>query len=224
MTIKTRLVIIGAGIVGASCAYHLAQMGWTDILVVDKGDIPENDGSTSHAPGGVVALSHSKLMTQLAQYGTKLYSQLEPLQADRNTYNLVGGLDAAIGEDKWLDLVRLEGKAKAWDVEAQLLSPKETQEKIPLLDAKQIRAVFLWRIARLVAPWHASGAMLRDAEKLGVTVLAHTPVMDVEVKDGRVTAVLTSNPDQPRIDCEMVLLCTNIWGPCWATNWAFRFR
>ena len=65
---SARLVIVGAGIVGHSAAYHLVQMGWRDVRVVDKGDLVENDGSTSHAPGGVVALIHSKLLTQYAQY------------------------------------------------------------------------------------------------------------------------------------------------------------
>src|SRR5262245_14703847 len=135
MTTQAHLIIIGAGIVGASAAYHLAKLGWRDILVLDKGDIPENDGSTSHAPGGVVALSHSKLMTQLAQYGTKLYRALAPYTSERNTYNAVSGLDIAIGEEKWLDLVRLGGKAKSFHVEAHLLTPQETKEKLPLLDA-----------------------------------------------------------------------------------------
>ncbi|MCB0183994.1 MAG: FAD-binding oxidoreductase, partial [Caldilineaceae bacterium] len=147
---KTRLVIIGAGIVGAAAAYHLAQLGWRDILVLDKGNILNNDGSTSHAPGGVVALSHSKLMTQFAQYGAQLYSTIAPFTpqldqpmapygANRNTYNVVGGLDVAIGAEKWLDLVRLAGKAKAFGVEAHLLSPQETHEQLPLLDPKTIR-------------------------------------------------------------------------------------
>ena len=213
MASKARLVIIGAGIVGASCAYHLAQMGWQDIVVVDKGDIPENDGSTSHAPGGVVALSHSKLMTQLAQYGTELYRGIAPYHTDRKSYHATGGLDVAIGEDKWLDLVRLEGKAKAWGIEAHLLGPKETQEKVPLLDTTSIRGVIFVNNSALVSAWHVSGALLRDAEQMGVKILAHTPVTDVEVKDGHVRAVLTSNPALPRIECETVLLCTNVWGP-----------
>lgn len=214
MTTHTRLVIIGAGIVGAAAAYHLARLGWNDILVVDKGDIPENDGSTSHAPGGVVALSHSKLMTQFAQYGTNLYRDLAPFDAPRNTYNAVGGLDVAIGEDKWLDLVRLEGKAKAFHVEAHLLSPAETQEKMPLLDPSTIRGSIFVPSSALVSGANVAGALLRDAAEIGgVQALANTAVTDVDVKDGRVVAVLTDNPELPRIECETVLLCTNIWGP-----------
>ncbi|MCB0213229.1 MAG: FAD-binding oxidoreductase, partial [Anaerolineae bacterium] len=64
MSEKVRLVIIGSGIVGCAAAYHLTQFGWRDIVLIDKGELFENDGSTSHAPGGVVPLSHSKLLTQ----------------------------------------------------------------------------------------------------------------------------------------------------------------
>lgn len=214
MTNHTRLVIIGAGIVGAAAAYHLAQLGWRDILVLDKGDIPENDGSTSHAPGGVIALSHGKLMTQLAQYGTKLYRDLAPFHPERNTYTPVGGLDVAIGEEKWLDLVRLEGKAKSFGVEAHLLSAQETKTKLPLLDERTIRGSIFVPSSALVAGAHVTGALLRDAQAMGgVQWRGQTAVTDVEVKDGRVTAVLTANPELPRIECEAVLLCTNIWGP-----------
>jgi glycine cleavage system aminomethyltransferase T/glycine/D-amino acid oxidase-like deaminating enzyme len=214
MTTHTRLVIIGAGIVGASAAYHLAKLGWRDILVLDKGPIPENDGSTSHAPGGVVALSHSKLMTQLAQYGTRLYRDLQPYRPDRNTYNAVGGLDVALGEEKWIDLVRLEGKAKSWGVEAHLLSPQESKEKLPLLDDQPLRGSIFVPSSALVPGAHVTGALLRDAAALsGVQWMENTAVTDVEVKNGAVAAVRTDNPALPRIACEAVLLCTNIWGP-----------
>ena len=105
---KANLVIIGSGIVGSSVAYHLAKMGWRDIILLDKGDPIENPGSTSHAPGGVVALSHSKLLTQMGQYASALYRSLAPhAPYHRNTYNWVGGLDIAISQARWDDLKRL---------------------------------------------------------------------------------------------------------------------
>ena len=225
MTTKARLIIVGAGIVGASAAYHLAKQGWRDMLLLDKGDLANNDGSTSHAPGGVVALSHSKLMTQLAQYATNLYRQLPPFEPDlnhrmepygpnRNTYNTVGGLDVAIGEDKWLDLVRLEGKAKAFGVEAYLLSPQETKDKLPLINDKAIRGSIFVPSSALASGAYTASALMRDASKEGaLQCFGNTAVTDIEVKDGRVVAVQTNNPAMPRIECEAVLLCTNIWGP-----------
>ena len=72
-----RIVIIGAGIVGCSTAYHLALLGWSDIVVIEQGPIFETGGSTSHAPGLVFQTNPSKTMSLLSQETVKLYSNLE---------------------------------------------------------------------------------------------------------------------------------------------------
>jgi glycine/D-amino acid oxidase-like deaminating enzyme len=71
---KAKLVIIGAGIVGCSAAYHLTQLGWKDIVVIDKGPLYETGGSTSHAPGIVFQTNTSRMFAKFAQYTVKLSS------------------------------------------------------------------------------------------------------------------------------------------------------
>lgn len=214
MASKARLVIVGAGIVGCSAAYHLAKLGWRDILVIDQGDLFENPGSTSHAPGGVVGLSHSKLLTRMAVYSAQLFRSLKPFREDRHTFNPVGGLEVAISEPRWQDLRRLHGEAQAFGVETRLLSPAETKERLPLLNEQAIVGSLYVDTSAIVAGWHVSGALARDAAENGAaTFIGRTLATDIEVKNGRVSAVLTANPDLPRIECEQVLLCTNIWGP-----------
>lgn len=214
MQTHARLVIVGAGIVGASAAYHLTQLGWRDILVLDKGDLFENDGSTSHAPGGVVALSHSKLLTQMALYSSDLFGSLKPYQNDRNTYNAVGGLEVAISPERWQDLVRLHGEAQSFHAESYLLTPAETQAKVPFVNPDAIVGSLFAPKSAIVAGSHVTGALARDAEATGgARFVSNTGVTDIEVVNGEVQAVLTNNPELPRIDCEQVLLCTNIWGP-----------
>lgn len=213
-TPHARLVIVGAGIVGSSAAYHLARLGWREVLVLDKGSLEHNDGSTSHAPGGVVALSHSKLLTQMAVYSSDLYRSLAPYAPDRNTYNAVGGLEIAISERRMTDLRRLHAEGKGFGAESHLLSPSETKERLPVLDHGQIVGSLFVPKSAIIAGMHVTGALRRDAEAAGgVRCIAHTEVLDIEVQNGRVAAVLTSNPALPRIACEAVLLCTNIWGP-----------
>ena len=73
---RARLVIMGAGIVGCSAAYHLARLGWRDMVVVDQGSLFETGGSTSHAPGGVFQTNFSKMMTDFARYTVELYNGL----------------------------------------------------------------------------------------------------------------------------------------------------
>ncbi|MGB0388515.1 MAG: GcvT family protein [Ardenticatenaceae bacterium] len=214
MSNKVRLVVIGSGIVGCSAAYHLTMLGWRDVLVLDKGALFENDGSTSHAPGGVVALSHSKLMTQLAIYSSDLYATLPQLGDDRNTYNGIGGLEMAISEARWQDLKRLHSAAKGFGAESFLLTPQEMKEKAPLIDEKQIVGGLFAPKGANISGAYVSEGLARAAEATGgAKFVGHTKVTEIEVQDGRVTAVLTDNPEMLRIECEQVLLCANIWAP-----------
>ncbi|MEM7530760.1 MAG: FAD-dependent oxidoreductase [Chloroflexota bacterium] len=222
MTNSAQLIIIGSGIVGCSAAYHLAKLGWTDILVLDKGDSFENDGSTSHAPGGVVALSHSKTLTNMAVYSSDLYGSLAPYVAYRNMYNPVGGIELAITQERWEDMVRLHGEAMSYGVEAYLLSAQEVTDKVPLVDPNQcVGGVFIPKSA-IISGALVSAALARDTAAMAgemdgemgrASFVGHTTVTDIEVINGHVTAVLTDNPEMPRIECETVLLCANIWAP-----------
>jgi glycine cleavage system aminomethyltransferase T/glycine/D-amino acid oxidase-like deaminating enzyme len=212
--VNPRLIIVGSGIVGSSAAYHLARLGWHDILVLDKGDPVHNDGSTSHAPGGVVALSHNKLLTQMAQYSTKLLAGLAPYREDRKMYNPVGTLEVAVSQPRMEDLVRLNGEAKGFGVTSHLLTPDESVERLPYMDASAFVGALLVPDGAIVAPPDVNGALQRDAAATGgVRFVGNTTVTDIAVEGGTVVAVLTDNPEAARIECEQVLICTNIWGP-----------
>jgi glycine cleavage system aminomethyltransferase T/glycine/D-amino acid oxidase-like deaminating enzyme len=185
-------------------------MGWTDVVVIDRGDPIENPGSTSHAPGGVVALSHNKTLTQLAVYSSRLYASLEPFSPDRRMVNPVGILDVAISSRRMADLVRLHGESLSFGTGAQLLTPSETAAIHPLINPRAMEGSIFMAEGQTVAPAHVSGAMQRDA---GCKVIGHTEVTDVDVGNGRVRAVMTNHPEHPRIECDHVVVATNIWAP-----------
>ncbi|MGQ0849137.1 MAG: GcvT family protein [Actinomycetota bacterium] len=210
MEMNARLVIVGAGIVGASAAYHLARFGWDDVILIDRGDPVENLGSTSHAPGGVVALSHNKLLTQMAVYSSRLYAALTPYSPARQMVNRVGTLEVAVTPERMTDLVRLHGESISFGTHSDLLSPAEAAEILPHLDAKRMVGALLVREGEVVAASHVSGALQRDS---GVKVLGHTTVVDIDVEGGRVRGVVTDHPEIGDIRCEEVLICTNIWAP-----------
>ena len=219
MKSKARLVIIGAGIVGTSVAYHLAQMGWQDVLVLDKGDLYENDGSTSHAPGGVVPLNHGQLMTRLGYHSVHFYQSLAPWSQERNHVNPVGGLELARSQDRFDDLKRLHSAANAYGVETNLVDRHRIKEMAPYLDETLYAGALHVPGKLIVAGAHVAAAIIRDTEAMGgVTFVGQTKVVDIEVRRGRVTAVHTNNPDLPHIECEQVLLCTNIWSPMLANK------
>lgn len=90
---QARVVVIGAGIVGCSVAYHLTQLGWREIVVLEQGPLFETGGSTSHAPGFVFQVNFSKVMSEFAKYTGELYSSLQLNQAP--CYHKVGGMEVA---------------------------------------------------------------------------------------------------------------------------------
>lgn len=219
MSKKYSVIVIGSGIVGAAAVYHFAKMGWKDVLLIDKGELWENDGSTSHAPGGVVALGHSKLLTQMAVYGSDLIAGLKPWSADRKMVNPVGGLDVATSERRWNDIKRLHGESKSYHVESHLLTPAEAAVRSPHINPDMIYGGIFIPKGMIVAGSHVSAALARDAAQMSsVECLSHTAVTDFEVKNGRITAVLTSNPDCRRLECETALICANIWAPALAAK------
>jgi len=206
------VVIIGSGIVGSSTAYHLAQLGWRDILVIDQGDPVENDGSTSHAPGGIVGLSSNKTLTQYAQYGLGLYRSLGDYQSDRITFNPVGTMEIAVSQVRFDDLCRLQGAGTSYGVESHLLSPAESGEVLPYLDPAAIEGSLLVPTSSIVCSPHLNGAMQVAAAGSGaVRFIGDTKVVDIEIANGRIAAVVTEGGE--RIACEQVLIATNIWGP-----------
>jgi glycine cleavage system T protein len=205
---QVKLVIIGAGIVGCSAAYHLARMGWRDIAVLEQGPLFRTGGSTSHAPGLVFQTNPSKTMTQLARYTVELYSQLE-LEGQPCFYP-VGGMEVAYTPERWEDLKRKAGFAKSWGLEAELITPEEAKQKIPLLDAGKIYGAYYVPTDGIAKAVRAAEALARRAEAQGVTFYGQTPVTGIEVANGRVQAVVTP---QGRVATEMVLVCAGIWGP-----------
>lgn len=211
---KAQVVIIGSGIVGCSAAYHLTKFGWKEVLVIDKGELFENDGSTSHAPGGVVPLSHSKLLTQMGVYTSDLITSLKHFRPDRNTFTQAGQLEVAISEARWQDLIRLHGESQGFKCESYLLTPAETKKTLPLLNEKEVVGSLFIPKGLIIKGADVSGALAREAEATGgAKFVGHTALTEIEVNNGRVTAVLTTNPDMPRIECEHILLCANIWAP-----------
>ena len=189
-----RVVIIGAGIAGASVAFHLAKYGWSDIVVVDKGPMFETGGSTSHAPGLVFQVNFSKMMSVFARETVELFNNLNPPDGKPLWYG-VGGLEVAWTPERFDDLKRKVGAGRAWGVETYLLGPDETREKLPLLSDKIYGAMYTPGDGNARA-WMLAGEMGRCAQETGsATFYGDTTVKGIDVIDGRVTAVRTSERD-----------------------------
>src|SRR6266487_6801050 len=122
---RAETVIVGAGIVGASAAYHLAELGARDVLVIDQGPLFDTGGSTSHAPGLVFQTNPSRTMCRIAQDSIRLYSELD-LDGEPGWYG-VGGIEVATTEERLVELRRRRGWARSYGIDdTELLSPEQT--------------------------------------------------------------------------------------------------
>ena len=206
---RAQLVVIGAGIVGASAAYHLAELGVTDILVLDQGPLFETGGSTSHAPGLVFQTNGSRTMCRLAQYSVDLYSGLE-VDGQPAWYG-VGGIEVATTHERTDELKRRRGYARAYGIEGtELLTPEETAERIPILDPAHILGSYLVPSDGIAKGTRVAAALAAKAQAKGVAFEGGVRVNGFDIRDGRVHGVKTERGD---IECEQVLVCAGIWGP-----------
>src|SRR5919201_2852119 len=115
---RASAVIIGAGIVGNSLAFHLARLGWTDLVLVDKGPMPNPGGSTGHASNFIFPIEYSKMMMELTRDSTDQYKAL-------GVFTESGGIEVARAPERQQELRRRASAGKAWGIECQLLSPAE---------------------------------------------------------------------------------------------------
>ena len=136
-----RVVVVGAGIVGCSVAYHLTKLGWRDIVVVEQGPLFETGGSTSHAPGLVFQVNPSKTMAGFAKYTVDLWSGMQ-LDGEQCTKN-VGSLEVAWTPERLADLKRKAGYGMSWGIEAHVISPSEAREFIPMLSERILGALYV---------------------------------------------------------------------------------
>ena len=202
---SARVVIIGAGIVGASVAHHLAREGWSDIVIVDQGALWETGGSTAHAPGLVFQHNASRTMTRLAQWSVELYRALE--LDGLPCYHPVGGIEVATTEERWGELDRRWARARGYGLDAALLSPSEVRERIPLIDADAILGGLLIADDGIAKAVRAAEAMATAGD---VRACGGCPVTGFRIERGCVRAVETA---LGTIATDTVVLCAGVWGP-----------
>ena len=211
---KANTVVIGGGIIGVSVAYHLVEMGVQDVLLLDKGDLDDLDGSTGHAPGGLRVLTANEWFTRLGSASSKMYKKLPLVVEGEEQFYQKGSLQIASEPWRFESYKRLQEWGMTYEEPTFLLTPDEVKEKIPFLDETQIVGGVYLPNGGVVRTGRLATSMRRLGEATGnLTSIGNTLVTDIVVEKGAVKGVLTDNPERPRIDCEQVVLCSNIWAP-----------
>jgi len=129
---RAQVVIIGGGIVGASIAYHLTELGWTDVLLLERHTL--TSGTTWHAAGLVGCLRATHNMTRLAAYSADLYDRLEHEMGHPTGFRRVGSVSVADNPERMEELVRGAGMARCFDVEIEVIDADEMVRRWPLLN------------------------------------------------------------------------------------------
>ena len=205
---RASAVIIGAGIVGNSLAHHLARLGWRDLVLVDKGPMPNPGGSTGHASNFIFPIEYSKMMMELTRDSTEQYQEL-------GVFTQSGGIEVARTDARMSELRRRCTAAKTWGIPAQLLSPGEVRKLVPYLDESVILGGAHFPTVGVVDSLRAGTLMRERAEQSGaLRVLAGAEVLGIEVTPGgrtpRVRAVRTSEGE---IETPVCVICCGVWSP-----------
>ena len=200
------IVVIGGGAVGCSIAYHLAKAGQRDVLVLEKSGLTH--GSTWHAAGLVGQLRSKRNLTRLMQYSAQLYGRLEAETGQATEWKPVGSLRLASSEERWSELKRMATTARSFDFELHTLSPREAQEKFPLIAPDGIVGAVFVPNDGSVEPSSLTMAYAKGARAGGVRIVENVLVIGFEADGRRITRVLT---DQGAVACEIVVNAAGIW-------------
>src|SRR5438876_3957026 len=201
---RASAVVIGAGIVGNSLVHHLALLGWRDLVLVDKGPMPNPGGSTGHASNFIFPIEYSRMMFELTEDSTAQYSEL-------GVFTQSGGLEVARTPERMIELRRRCSQAKAWGIPAELVTPGEVNKLVPYLDESVILGGAHFPTVGVVDSLRAGTLMRESAQKAGaLTVLAGTEVFDIAVTGGQVRSVTTSAGE---IETGNVVICCGVWSP-----------
>jgi glycine cleavage system aminomethyltransferase T/glycine/D-amino acid oxidase-like deaminating enzyme len=198
-------VVVGCGIVGSSVAYHLTRLGWRDVVLVDKGPLPNPGGSTGHASNFIFPVDHSKEMTALTLDSMRQYRELD-------VFTESGGIEVARADERMQELARRVASAKAWGVDpVALVTPAEVKELVPFLEESVILGGFYTPSVGVVDSLRAGTIMRERGQAEGaLTVLANTEVAGVEVEGGRVRTVRTTAGG---IETDTMVIACGAWSP-----------
>src|SRR5262249_15086764 len=197
-------VVIGAGIVGNSMAFHLSRLGWTDLVLVEQGVLPNPGGSTGHASNFIFPVDHSKEMTTLTRESARQYTEL-------GLATVSGGIEVARTEVRMEELNRRISSALSWGEDGcELLTREQVIERVPFLNPGVVLGGFYTPGVSVVDPLRAGTLMREYAQQRGARVLAGTEVIGIDVENNRVRRVHT---DQGAIDADYVFVGCGVWSP-----------
>jgi glycine cleavage system aminomethyltransferase T/glycine/D-amino acid oxidase-like deaminating enzyme len=204
---RASAVIVGAGIVGNSLAYHLARLGWRDLVLVDKGPLPNPGGSTGHASNFIFPIDYSKMMTQLTADSTAQYKEL-------GVHIESGGIEVARTPEREEEFRRRASVAKAWGIPVEIITADHVAELVPYLDPSVIVSGLYFPTCGVVDSLRAGTIMRERAQELGaLEVRANTELLGIETDLASRRRIQRVRTNQGDIETSIVVVCCGVWSP-----------
>ncbi|MFL5708828.1 MAG: FAD-dependent oxidoreductase [Chloroflexota bacterium] len=207
-----RVVIIGGGVGGTSIAYHLAERGWTDIILVDRAEL--TSGSTFHSAGLVGQLRGSVTLTRMMMYSAELYRRLAVETGTDPSWHEVGSLRLASTPERLEELRRQAGWAKTFGLPLDLISPQEAQDRFPLMSTDGVLGAVWLPTDGWLDPSGLANALAAGARAKGVQIRPTTRVVAIGMDRGHVTGVtIEKDGERDEIRTDIVVNAGGMYAP-----------
>ena len=203
---RARVVIVGGGVIGCSVAYHLAKIGWNDVVLLERKQL--TSGTTWHAAGLVGQLRPSINMTKLAKYTGELYRGLEAETGQATGYRQCGSISMATNYERFEELRRSASMAKVFDLPVNVLGPSEIKALYPIANVDDVVGGIHIPSDGYANAVDITQALAKGARAGGVRIFENTKVTKIRQDGERVTGVET---DEGQIDADYVVLCGGMW-------------
>ncbi len=206
MQTHARVVVIGGGVTGCAILYHLAKMGWRDVVLLERQEL--TSGSSWHAAGSLFALTSPSNAAILQKYTIGLYPQLEAESGQSCGYHPVGGIHLARTEDQVMALRLLHSRGKRNGIESEFISVEEARRRAPILDTTGVKAVLHEPLKGYCDPASVTQAYAKAARDLGAKVHRFSPVIATRPLPGGEWEVATA---EGSIRCEFLVNAAGLW-------------
>ncbi len=202
----TKVVVIGGGVSGTSCAYHLAKFGWKDVILLERDQL--TSGTTWHAAGLVSQLGPSAGITKIRKYSLELYKKLEKEIDFSSGLKLNGALSIATTKGRWQELKRQATTAQLFDVNVEVLDLDQIKKIYPIINESEILGGIFMPGDGQADPIGVTNLLAKGARKEGVQIFEKSPVEKILKKNGKVAGVKVNGQT---IECEFIVLATGMW-------------
>jgi 4-methylaminobutanoate oxidase (formaldehyde-forming) len=209
---KARAVIIGGGVAGCSVAYHLAKLGWKDVVLLERKQL--TSGTTWHAAGLIAQLRSSKNMTRLAKYSQELYGKLEEETGVATGFRRCGSITVALTEERLEEITRQASMARAFGVDVEEITPAQVKERYPHINLDGVKGgVYLPKDGQ-GDPANIALALAKGAKMNGARIFERMKVTDIQTDGDRVSGVSwqrDGSEESGVIDADFVVNCGGMW-------------